>query len=435
MATTEALYKIFLKHPVVSTDSRTIPAGCIFFALKGENFNGNLFAADALGKGAAYVVVDEAAVVKSDRFLLVSDVLKALQDLSSLHRKTLGQNGLKIIALTGSNGKTTTKELLARVLAERFSVLYTHGNLNNHIGVPLTLLRLKTDHQIAIVEMGANHQGEIADLCRIADPDFGLITNIGLAHLEGFGGEEGVFKGKTEMLVYLEEKKGFAFLLEDEVRLHHFKSKLKHLTYGTSVTAAVQGTLLESTPFVNYEWHAAEIPSRQVHTQMIGSYNLPNMLGATACGVYFGIPAGDIDAAIASYIPENNRSQLEKHGSNTLILDCYNANPSSMIAAIENMAVTPAKNKILILGDMFELGESSPAEHQRIVDYIGEKMPAATVILVGRHFAETKDTADFLRMNDTQTVITWLTENPPAESLILIKGSRGMKMETVISAL
>ncbi len=435
MTSTAQLYEVFTSNPVVCTDTRTITPGCIFFALKGGNFNGNKFAADAISKGAAYAVVDEAEYVSSDKCLLVSDVLKALQDLSAHHRKVLGASGLKVVALTGSNGKTTTKELIARVLAKKYNVLFTQGNLNNHIGVPLTLLRLTAAHEIAVIEMGANHQGEIRDLCAIADPDCGLITNIGLAHLEGFGGEEGVFKGKTEMLIHLEKKKAFAFLLEDEVRLHAFKLRLPNVSYGTDVTAMVQGTLISSTPYVSYQWHADGVVPHDVHTQMIGSYNLPNMLGATAIGMHFGVNHLDIDNAIAMYVPDNNRSQLETRGSNTLILDCYNANPSSMIAAIENMAATPANKKMLILGDMFELGDSSAAEHQRIVNFLSEKTPEATVIVVGDHFAKTSDTHNFLRMKDAGEVKTWLEKNPPSESLILIKGSRGMKMEGAAEAI
>jgi UDP-N-acetylmuramoyl-tripeptide--D-alanyl-D-alanine ligase len=435
MTTTEQLYEVFRTNPLISTDTRNIFPGCIFFALKGGNFNGNKFTAEALVKGAAYAVVDEHQYVSSERCLLVEDVLKALQDLAAHHRKILGASGLKVIALTGSNGKTTTKELMARVLEKKYNVLFTDGNLNNHIGVPLTLLRLNPSHEIAVIEMGANHQGEIRDLCAIADPDFGLITNIGLAHLEGFGGEEGVFKGKTEMFVHLAKKNAFAFLLEDEVRLFHFKSQLKHMTYGLSVTADVQGAIFDNTEFVQYEWHAADVPKRDVRTQMIGSYNLPNMLAAIAVGLYFDISPDHIDEAIASYVPDNNRSQLEKRGSNTLILDCYNANPSSMIAAIENMAVTPAKNKVLILGDMFELGDSSASEHQRIVNFLGEKTPDAVVIIVGKHFAATTDGCNFRRMKDAEEVRLWLDENTPTESLILIKGSRGMKMEICAEAI
>lgn len=435
MVSIEKLYEVFLSNPAICTDTRTITPGCIFFALKGGNFNGNTFASEALSKGAACAVIDEKEFAVSERHLLVNDVLRALQELAAVHRKKLGESGLRVVGLTGSNGKTTTKELMARVLQQKFKVLFTQGNLNNHIGVPLTLLRLTGEHEVAVIEMGANHRGEIRTLCGIADPNYGLITNIGLAHLEGFGGEEGVFKGKTEMLVHLKAKHGFAFLLEDDVRLHHFKSELDHISYGTSVTANVQGTLLENTPFVKYAWHTDGIPHREVATQMIGSYNLPNMLGATAVGLKFGVDPAAIDLAIATYVPDNNRSQLEKRGTNTLILDCYNANPSSMIAAIDNMAVTNAKNKLLILGDMFELGESSANQHQHIAGYVGTKISNATVILVGDHFSATNDTDGFIRMKNAEEVKTWLEKTKPRESLILVKGSRGMKMEIVATAL
>jgi len=427
--TIEQLYAHFLTNPVVCTDTRNITPGCIFFALQGGNFNGNLFAQDALNKGAAFAVVDEEAVVQSERFLLVNDVLTALQELAAYHRKKLGGSGLRVVALTGSNGKTTTKELMARVLAQKFNTLATEGNLNNHIGVPLTLLKLKAEHEIAVIEMGANHQKEIEMLCAIAQPDFGLITNIGLAHLEGFGGPEGVFKGKTEMFKHLISHNGFAFLLEDEARVHAFKNQISHLTYGLSPSADISGKLIPGHEFVHYTWKNTDGKTFEVHSQMIGSYNLPNMLAATACGVKLGVAPEEINRAISEYVPANNRSQIEKRGSNTLILDCYNANPSSMIAAIENMAVTPAKNKMLILGDMFELGESSFSEHQKIVDFIAEKTPVAKVILVGENFAATIDKHSFLRMNDSKEVKDWLMRNPPSDSLILIKGSRGMKME------
>lgn len=433
MTSITQLYGIFQSHPVISTDTRTISSGCIFFALKGGNFNGNKFAAEALNKGAAYAVVDEVDAVVNDRCLLVDDVLSALQNLAKHHRNTLGKNGLRVIALTGSNGKTTTKELLARVLAKKYRTLATEGNLNNHIGVPLTLLKLKAEHEVAVIEMGANHQKEIEMLCEIAQPDFGLITNIGLAHLEGFGGPEGVFKGKTEMFRHLIAHNGFAFLLEDEPRVHAFKNQIPHLTYGLSATADISGELIPGHEFVHYRWKNTDGKVFEVHSQMIGSYNLPNMLAATACGIKLGVAPEEINQAIAEYVPSNNRSQIEKRGTNTLILDCYNANPSSMIAAIDNMTVTPAKNKMLILGDMFELGESSASEHQRIVDYIGEKIPNAHVILVGQHFAGTKDANGFTRLNNSEEVKTRLGANFPSETLVLIKGSRGMKMEIIFN--
>lgn len=435
MTDTKQLYDVFLRHAVVCTDTRNITPGCIFFALKGGNFNGNKFAGEALTKGAAFAVVDEQDAAVNDKCLLTADVLTSLQHLAQHHRLELKKNGLRVVALTGSNGKTTTKELLARVLAEKYKTLATEGNLNNHIGVPLTLLKLKAEHEVAVIEMGANHQKEIEMLCEIAQPDFGLITNIGLAHLEGFGGPEGVFKGKTEMFRHLIANNGFAFLLEDEPRVHVFKNQIPHLTYGLAATADISGELIPGHEFVHYKWKNTDGKKYEVHSQMIGSYNLPNMLAATACGVKLGVDAEKINLAISNYVPANNRSQIEKRGSNTLILDCYNANPSSMIAAIENMSVTTAKNKMLILGDMFELGDSSATEHQRIVDFIADKTPAAIVILVGAHFAQTHDKHSFIRMKDAAEVKFWLEKNRPDNSFILVKGSRGMKMETSVESL
>lgn len=431
--TIEQLYAHFLTNPVVCTDTRNITPGCIFFALKGGNFNGNLFAQDALNKGAAFAVVDEEGVVQSERFLLVNDVLTALQELAAYHRKKLGGSGLRVVALTGSNGKTTTKELMARVLAQKFNTLATEGNLNNHIGVPLTLLKLKAEHEIAVIEMGANHQKEIEMLCAIAQPDFGLITNIGLAHLEGFGGPVGVFKGKTEMFKHLVSHNGFAFLLEDEPRVHAFKNQIPHLTYGLSATADISGELIPGHEFVHYRWKNTGGKVFEVHSQMIGSYNLPNMLAATACGIKLGVAPEEINRAISEYVPTNNRSQIEKRGSNTFILDYYNANPSSMIAAIENMAVTPAKNKMLILGDMFELGESTATEHQYIVNLVAAKIPDAKVILVGDNFAATNCNPAYMKKNSAEEAGFYLRKEIAEEYLILIKGSRGMKMEKVLS--
>ncbi|HEU4716460.1 MAG TPA: UDP-N-acetylmuramoyl-tripeptide--D-alanyl-D-alanine ligase [Bacteroidia bacterium] len=427
------LYGHYLRHPLVSTDTRTIPQGSLFFALKGGNFNGNKFAAQALEKGAAFAIVDEAECVSGDRFLLVPDVLQALQELARFHRDSLGKKGLNVFALTGSNGKTTTKELLARVLSVKYRTLFTQGNLNNHIGVPLTLLQLNETHEMAVVEMGANHQGEIRRLCGIADPDFGLITNIGLAHLEGFGGPEGVLKGKTELFEHLRKKNGTAFVLADDGRVMKIAEGMKTITYGTNQHAGVRGNFISADPFVRFSWETDSVTAHEVESRMVGAYNLTNLLAACAAGFYFGVPATEIDEAIASYIPSNARSQMEKRGSNTLILDCYNANPSSMEAAIENISKMPAERKILVLGDMFELGEESAKEHQRIVNFIGEKTKSATVLLIGKLFGATKDDFGGIRLADTAEAAQWMKKNQPENSLILIKGSRGMKMENVLA--
>jgi len=435
-ATTEKLYALFLSHPHISTDTRTIVPDSIFFALKGGNFNGNLFAKDALAKGAAFAVVDEKEFADNEKCFLVEDALTALQNLARHHRQTLGKKGLRVFGLTGSNGKTTTKELLARVLSKKFRTLFTKGNLNNHIGVPLTLLQLTEAHEMAVIEMGANHQGEIALLSSIAEPDFGLITNVGLAHLEGFGGAEGVLKGKTELFRDLEKRNGIAFVLADDKRIVEAAAKLKSTTYGTVENAEVKGKLIAADPFVRFAWEASvpddsswRVELHEVKTQMVGAYNLPNLIAACAAGFFFGIDPDEIDEAIYSYAPENKRSQLEKHGSNSLILDFYNANPSSMAAAIENMAKMPAEKKMLVLGDMFELGETSAAEHQKIVNLIGEKIPNSTVVLVGKLFSETKYKYGSKKFPDSIAAAEWLKNNLPENSLILIKGSRGMKME------
>jgi UDP-N-acetylmuramoyl-tripeptide--D-alanyl-D-alanine ligase len=436
--TTEQLYSVFLQHPKISTDTRNIIPGSIFFALKGGNFNGNTFAKDALTKGAAYAVIDEKEFAENENYLLVNDVLKALQDLAQHHRRELGKKGLQVFGLTGSNGKTTTKELLARVLSKKFKTLFTEGNLNNHIGVPLTLLRLDNSHEMAVIEMGANHQKEIELLSSICEPDFGLITNVGLAHLEGFGGPEGVLKGKTELFLDLKKRNGIAFVLADDERIVDRAKGLRQITYGTVANAEVKGKLIAADPFVRFEWSASDpndssrsIDAHEVKTQMAGAYNLPNLLAACAAGWKFGIHPDEIDEAIFSYAPSNARSQLEKRGTNSLILDYYNANPSSMEAAIDNLSKMPSKNKMIVLGDMFELGDAAAAEHQKIVNLVGEKIPEAKLILVGKLFSATKYKYNSVKFPDSAAAAEWMKTNQPENALILIKGSRGMKMETV----
>jgi UDP-N-acetylmuramoyl-tripeptide--D-alanyl-D-alanine ligase len=426
---TEKLYEIFLLHPQVCTDTRNVQKGSIFFALKGSNFNGNIFAKEALLKGAAYVVVDEIQETKSENFIFVEDALTALQNLAQYHRKKLGKKKLKVLALTGSNGKTTTKELIARVLSKKFKTHFTSGNLNNHIGVPLTLLQLNESHEIAVIEMGANHQKEIEFLCAITEPDFGLITNVGMAHLEGFGGPQGVLLGKTELFSNLLKNGGFAFLMSDDTRLVERAGDIAKQTYGTNNDATIKGNLIEANPFVVFEWQGNKIAKHTVKTQMIGDYNVTNLIAACAVGNYFEIDEKEIDDAIASYVPDNNRSQLIKSGTNTLVLDAYNANPSSMIAAIDNLARMKNEKKIIILGDMFELGEESTYQHQQIINLIAEKIPAATLLLVGELFSKTKYKYNSIKFSDSKSAASWIGINFPSNSLILIKGSRGVKME------
>jgi len=426
---TEKLYEIFLLHPQVCTDTRNVQKGSVFFALKGSNFNGNLFAKEALLKGAAYVVVDEIQETKSENFIFVEDALTALQNLAQYHRKKLGQKKLKVLALTGSNGKTTTKELIARVLSKKFKTHFTSGNLNNHIGVPLTLLQLNESHEIAVIEMGANHQKEIEFLCAITEPDFGLITNVGMAHLEGFGGPQGVLLGKTELFSNLSKNGGFAFVMSDDPRLLERAGDIAKQTYGTNNDATIKGNLIEANPFVVFEWQGNKIAKHSVRTQIIGDYNFMNLIAACAVGNYFEIDEKEIDDAIASYVPDNNRSQLINCGTNTLVLDAYNANPSSMIAAIDNLARMKNEKKIIILGDMFELGEESTYQHQQIVNLIAEKIPAATLLLVGELFSKTKYKYNSIKFSDSKSAAIWIGINFPSNSLILIKGSRGVKME------
>lgn len=429
---TETLYAHFLSAPKISTDTRTIVPGSIFFALKGTNFNGNTFASKALEQGASFAVIDEPGSTTDERLLPVADVLSALQDLARYHRRVLAAKGLRVFALTGSNGKTTTKELLARVLAQKFRTHYTHGNLNNHIGVPLTLLQLTAEHEFAVIEMGANHQGEIDLLCKIAEPDFGLITNIGLAHLEGFGGPEGVLKGKTEMFRFLRARKGKIFLLADEPRLNSYAQEPGTITYGTRETADITGKLIAADPMLQFDWQKKEDAKvYNVQTHLAGAYNLPNLLAAIAVGSAFGVSSDAINSALESYQPNNNRSQLVQRGNVQLLLDAYNANPSSMKAALENFAALNGSPKTVVIGDMFELGDVAHEEHQRICNLIEQILPEATVLLVGEHFAKTTSTKNFFRLPDSNAAAEWITANKPESGLVLIKGSRGMKMERV----
>jgi UDP-N-acetylmuramoyl-tripeptide--D-alanyl-D-alanine ligase len=430
MITIEQLYEIYLKHPQIVTDTRLLQPGDIFFALKGPNFNGNTFAPKALGLGAAYAVIDEPPASKDDRLLLVGDVLTTLQDLARHHRK---QFDIPFIAITGSNGKTTTKELVHAVLAAEFVTYTTKGNLNNHIGVPLTILSVRRDAEFAVIEMGANHQKEIAGYCRYALPTHGIITNIGRAHLEGFGGPEGVKKGKGELYDHLRDHNGTAFVLRDSDDLRQMSRGIPHIiTYGTN-DADYTGRVAASDTFLNIEiTHGAT--TGVIHTQLVGDYNLPNILVAVAIGKHFGVPDGKIRKAIEHYTPSNSRSQLIEKDGNHIILDAYNANPSSMRAAIENFAKLPGTDfdqKILILGAMAELGPESLHEHQGIVDLIAQ-YPWRDVVLVG---------GDFLKLDhkyksfpNSKEAAQWFNNANIKAAWLLIKGSRSSRMEEVIAA-
>ena len=428
---TETLYNHFQKGAAISTDTRKISEGCLFFALKGDNFDGNQYAAEALSKGAAYAVVDNADVALNERFLLVEDVLAALQDLARHHRKTFT---VPVIALTGSNVKTTTKELIARVLSMKYNTYATKGNLNNHIGVPLTLLSIDpAKHEMAVIEMGANHQEEIASLCTIALPTHGLITNIGKAHLEGFGGIAGIMKGKGELFDFLSKKKGTVFVNSKHDVIMEMVSKRRafgEIVFYCSENSPVNPVLVQESPFVVYQNNG-----KTITTQLPGGYNFDNMCAALAVGKHFEVSDEDANEAVATYKSDNNRSQIVKKGSNTVIMDAYNANPSSMAAAVANFANMDAPKKMLILGDMFELGDSAAEEHlllgQQIAQYKFD-----IVILAGslmQHALPALPKAYYFP--DKFSLHNWVMDNPQENTYILIKGSRGMALETVLNLL
>ncbi len=396
--------------------------------MKGENFDGNRFAASALEAGASFAVVDSPAVAKDKRFILVKNVLETLQQLAAFHREELG---LPVIAITGTNGKTTTKELVAAVLSKKYQVEYTRGNLNNHIGVPLTLLSMTAETDIGIVEMGANHPGEIDFLCRIARPGYGLITNVGKAHLEGFGSFEGVVRTKSELYRFLEEQNGLVFVNGgNEILLGSAGNILKKVRYGTAKDNYQRGEVAGSIPFLQVKaWFRDQ--ELLVPTHLVGDYNLENVLAATAVGRYFGVEPSLIRDAIESYTPSNNRSQYMKAGSNEIIMDAYNANPSSMQASIANFLTLPQPGKLIILGDMLELGDAAAGEHQQIINYLSTSVQHG-VLLCGPIFHNTSLPPGFLSFPDRAALMDYLRANPPVENLILIKGSRGMQLEKLI---
>ncbi len=423
--TIEKLHRLFLKYPQVCTDTRKIQPYCIFFALKGENFNGNKFAAEAIRNGAAYAIVDEQKYIAGEAFVLVEDVLKTLQELANLHRNYCKA---KIIALTGSNGKTTTKELISAVLSKKYNTIATKGNLNNHIGVPLTLLTIKADTEFAIIEMGANHIKEIEFLCNIAKPDFGYITNFGKAHLEGFGGVEGVIKGKSELYDHLIANKKFIFLnADDPIQLKKLSNYPGKFGYSTSDTKHYKINLLGANPFVNLK-----IEETVISTQLIGSYNFTNCGAAVLMGKYFNVPIDDIKNAIEAYVPQNNRSQIIDKKEYHIILDAYNANPNSMEAALEHFSNLPGNGKVVFLGDMFELGKDASEEHQNIVD-LASKMNFDDVYLVGQNFYKTH--SNFTKFRTFEDLSDFLKSNKLKKGNLLIKGSRGMALERILDYL
>ena len=425
------LYDLFIHNPQITTDSRNCPKGSIFFALKGDKFDGNQYAGKALASGCVYAVIDNPDYYIGERTILVDNVLKTLQQLAHHHRKVLG---LPIIGITGTNGKTTTKELLAAVLSTKFNLLYTEGNFNNHIGVPLTLLRLTHDHEMAVIEMGASHPGDIKELVDIVHPNYGIITNVGRAHLEGFGSFEGVIKTKGELYDFLRKKEGSTvFIHHDNAYLMNIAEGLNLIPYGTEDDLYVNGRITGNSPYLTFEWKAGKDgKSYQVQTQLIGEYNFPNALAAITIGRFFGVEDAKINEALAGYTPQNNRSQLKKTDDNTLIIDAYNANPTSMMAALQNFRNMEVPHKMLILGDMRELGAESAAEHQKIADYLKE-CAFEKVWLVGDQFAAAEHS--FQTYPNVQEVIKELEADKPKGYTILIKGSNGIKLSSVVDYL
>ena len=424
--TIEALYAIYRQFPSVQTDTRSLQKDDLFFALKGDHFNGNLFALQALEKGAAYAVIDQPVESTDPRLILVNDTLKTLQDLAAYHRSQLR---IPVIAITGSNGKTTTKELLHAVLSQKFRTYTTKGNLNNHIGIPFTLLRIRQDAEMAVVEMGANHQQEIAGYCLYAQPNYGIITNCGKAHLEGFGGVEGVRKGKGELYDYIRKHKGVVFMNSDYDYLKEMSVGIRELvTYGSIPGASISGTVEQSNPFLKVAVGPG-FSFTSIHTQLVGDYNLPNVLCALAVGHYFKVEEELIKAALENYTPSNSRSQLIEKGTNSFILDAYNANPSSMKLAVENFARLEAPQNVLLLGGMMELGTDSIAEHTSLLALIAQ-YTWKSVILVGGDFKGLQHS--YLYFDNSEEAKHWLDQQHFESTSFLVKGSRSMRMERVL---
>jgi UDP-N-acetylmuramoyl-tripeptide--D-alanyl-D-alanine ligase len=423
----ETLHQLFLESNGVCTDTRKITKNCLFFALKGDTFNGNTFTEEALQKGALRVVIDNLQFHKNTgETILCRDVLQQLQKLANYHRKYLKT---PIIALTGSNGKTTTKELIHAVLRTTYKTTATVGNLNNHIGVPLTLLAMTTETELGIVEMGANHLKEIQQLATIAQPNYGYITNFGKAHLEGFGGLEGVIQGKSELYLHLQKNNKLAFVNANDPKQVEISAPLKKFTFGDA-NQDCNIKLLDATSYLKLEYLGEEI-----NTNLVGIYNFHNIAAAIAVGQYFKVSVENIKKAIGAYVPTNNRSQIIQQNGHTILLDAYNANPTSMLAALENFLQTKGEDKVLILGDMFELGNAAEEEHQFITDFLSENN-FGKVYLVGKNFSKTKTDARFIsKHTNFEAFEETLKSSPLLKSTILIKGSRGMALERVLKLL
>ena len=434
------LYKLYQQHPCITTDSRECPQGSIFLALKGDSFDGNKFAVQALEKGCAYAIVDDPSLAGSDdkRIIIVNDCLQTFKDLAREHRR---QFNIPVIGITGTNGKTTTKELVAAVLSKKYNVLYTQGNFNNDVGVPKTLFRLTKEHEIAVIEMGASHPGDIKTLAETAEPTCGLITNVGRAHLQGFGSFEGVIKTKCELYDFLRTREdGLIFINADNEHLMNQISDDEDIwltpysTDSENQYSCISGEVIACDPFLKFRWReplltleqeGRSIKWHKVQTHLIGAYNIDNLLAAIAVGINFGVDRKQICAALENYVPSNNRSQMTVTEKNHLIVDAYNANPSSMMAALENFKLMQADNKMAILGAMRELGDVSQEEHQRIVDYL-QTTDIKTVWLVGEEFENIR--CDYPKFKDVEAVKAAIAEKQPAGHYILIKGSNSTKL-------
>jgi len=428
MITIIELYQIFLQSAGISTDTRTIQPNQIYAALKGVNFDGNILCEEAIEKGAVCTLTDNPDLKKGDKYILVDDVLTTLQQLALYHRRQIPLKAL--IAITGSNGKTTTKELLNVVLATTYKTHYTKGNLNNHIGIPLTLLEMPADTEVAVIEMGANHQKEIASYCKITEPDFGIITNIGKAHLEGFGGIEGVKKGKGELFDYLKKHNGGIFYNKDSEAIKQMTEERfieKTVSYGRTPTVDYSAEIVTEQPFLTLKFENTIIKSH-----LFGGYNFDNILCAITVGKYFKVSNEAIQEAIQNYMPNNKRSEVIMKDSNKIICDYYNANPTSMQHALESFAKAKAIHKIVILGDMFELGDFALQEHQRIID-LARQLNFTTIVLVGDIFSKTTTSSTIIKLRNSTEAKKWFIQQDFQNTEILLKGSRGMKMEEVIS--
>lgn len=424
-----SLYEIFKQHPEVTTDTRNCPQGAIFFALKGANFNGNEYAEKAIEAGCSYAIVDEEKYATLPNIILVENSLATLQKLAHYHRRKLK---VPIVAITGTNGKTTTKELVMSVLSQEYNVIATQGNLNNHIGVPLTLLRIRKEHEIAIIEMGASHVGEIKVLAEITEPNYGLITNLGHAHIEGFGSFENIIKAKGELYDYLRTtSEGKVFVDYDNSYLRKMSEDMISIYYGLEDDLFISGKVEANNPYLAFEWKFAS-NIHHVKTKLIGEYNLSNALAAITIGQYLGVKSNLICKAIEEYTPTNNRSQLKETANNMLIIDAYNANPTSMHAALENFSNMEVNHKALILGDMRELGHDTDLEHQKIADYIA-KHDFQNVFFVGDNFSRVK--TNYPRFKNLDELKSYLNQHPLKNNYVLIKGSRGIQLEKCIDIL